>query len=236
MLLGYARVSTLDQGDGTSLENQERIIRGFAMAKGFQQFDISVYVDSGVSGSIPLSMRPAGKRLLDDAKVGDVVIASKLDRMFRSAKDALDMVKFLRDHKINLVLFDLGTEPLGESAIGKLFFTMVAAFAEFEREIIAERSTGGRRAKKANGGHIGGLPPYGWQVKGEGREAMLVANEKEQEIIVTVKQWLDKNPNMLLTDVTRALDYQGLTARNGKPFVLMQVKRIMDQVQNVPAH
>ena len=63
MLLLYQRVSTTEQaGEGrTSLEDQERIGRGFAMAKGFSQFDVSCYCDAGVSATIPLRNRPAGK-------------------------------------------------------------------------------------------------------------------------------------------------------------------------------
>ena len=70
MLLIYNRVSLAEQaGEGkTSLEEQERIGRGFAMAKGFNQFDVSVYTDPGVSATIPLRHRPSGQWLLDDAK------------------------------------------------------------------------------------------------------------------------------------------------------------------------
>ncbi len=98
MLLGYVRVSTAEQAadDRSSLENQEKIIRGFAMAKGFSQFDTSVYSDPGVSASIPLRQRPAGKELLETAKAGDTIIASKLDRMFRSASDALSMLEVFK--------------------------------------------------------------------------------------------------------------------------------------------
>ncbi|MFA5897694.1 MAG: recombinase family protein [Hyphomicrobium sp.] len=235
MLLGYCRVSSTEQAaeDKSSLETQEKIIRGYAMAKGFSQFDTAVYTDPGVSASIPLRKRPAGSRLLEDAKAGDTIIASKLDRMFRSASDALNMVEIFKEKDINLVLFDLGSEPINSSGLAQFFFTIIAAVAQLERTMIKERVMGGKKVKKAKGGHIGGKTPYGYRVVGHGRDARLEAVEKEQQVIATVKEWLAEQPYASIYSTTQMLTEQGLTARNGKPFFTMQVKRIMDQVQSV---
>jgi DNA invertase Pin-like site-specific DNA recombinase len=230
MLLGYSRVSTSDQGKGTSPESQEQIIRGFAMAKGFSQFDTAVYFDEGVSASIPLRNRPNGKRLLEDVKPGDTIVAAKLDRMFRSASDAINMVEIFREKNIKLVLFDLGSEPVAESALGQCFFTITAAIAQMERTIIKERTMNGKKAKKAKGGHIGGKTPYGCKVIGSGREARLEPAETEQLVLSTVKELLSKAAGISIAETTRVLTEQGLMARNGKPFFPMQIKRIMDQV------
>lgn len=233
MLLGYARVSTAEQAadDRSSLENQEKIIRGYAMAKGFSQFETAIYTDPGVSASIPLSKRPSGGRLLDDAKAGDTVIASKLDRMFRSASDALNMVEIFKEKKINLVLFDIGSEPVAESALGQFFFTIIAAVAQLERTMIKERVMGGKRAKKAKGGHIGGKIPYGFKVVGAGREARLESVPEEQKVITAVRELLVDRPYLPVGFTMRTLTEQGLTARNGKPFFPMQVSRIIEQVK-----
>lgn len=235
MLLGYARVSTAEQAadDRSSLETQEKIIRGYAMAKGFSQFDTAVYTDPGVSASIPLRYRPSGKQLLEDAKAGDTIIASKLDRMFRSASDALNMVEIFKEKDINLVLFDLGSEPINSSGLAQFFFTIIAAVAQLERTMIKERVMGGKKVKKAKGGHIGGKTPYGYRVVGHGRDARLEAVEKEQQVISTVKEWLNEQPYASIYSTTQMLTGQGLTARNGKPFFTMQVKRIMDRAQRV---
>ena len=149
MLLGYARVSTAEQAadDRSSLENQEKIIRGYAMAMGVNQFDTAIYTDPGVSASIPLRNRPSGGRLLSDAKKGDTIIASKLDRMFRSASDALNMVEIFKEKNINIVLFDLGSEPINSSGIAQFFFTVIAAVAQLERTMIKERCNNGKKAK-----------------------------------------------------------------------------------------
>ena len=236
MLLGYARVSTAEQAadDRSSLESQEKIIRGYAMAKGFSQFDTSVYVDPGISASIPLRNRPAGGRLLDDAKAGDTIIASKLDRMFRSASDALNMVEIFKEKNINLVLFDLGSEPINSSGIAQFFFTIIAAVAQLERTMIRERMTSGKKAKKAKGGHIGGKCPYGYAVIGSGREARLEPVPEEQNVLAEVKALLSDRAYLSVAYTTRHLTEQGLTARNGKPFFPMQVQRIMKQVTSAP--
>ena len=235
MLLGYARVSTSEQAadDRSSLENQEKIIRGFAMAKGFTQFDTSIFSDPGVSASIPLRNRPAGKELLETAKAGDTIIASTMDRMFRSAGDATNMIEIFREKKIDLVLFNMGSEPVGTSAVGQFIFTALAAVAQLERTLIKERMTSGKKAKKDKGGHIGGRTPYGFRVVGKGREARLEKDEAEQKIIARVQGLLhDGRAGLSISETTRLLTEEGLTSRNGKPFVKMQVARIISQVRN----
>ena len=234
MLLGYARVSTGEQAaeDKSSLETQEKIIRGYAMAKGFNQFETAVYTDPGVSASIPLRKRPAGSRLLDDAKPGDTIIASKLDRMFRSASDALNMVDIFKEKKINLVLFDLGSEPINSSGMAQFFFTIIAAVAQLERTMIRERMSGGKKAKKEKGGHIGGLVPYGFVKKGTGRAATLEPNEKEQAIMDKLTDWFRNRASMSVAEQTRLLTEEGITARNGKPFHPRQVLRLVERVRH----
>lgn len=236
MLLGYARVSTAEQAadDRSSLESQEKIIRGYAMAKGFSQFDTSVYIDPGVSATIPLRNRPSGARLLEDAKAGDTVIASKLDRMFRSANDALNMVEIFKEKKIDLVLFDLGSDPVNGSGISQFFFTIIAAVAQLERTMIRERMTSGKKAKKAKGGHIGGKTPYGFKVVGTGREARLELVPEEQKVVAAVRELLADRPYLPVSHTARELTEKGLTARNGKPFWPQQVSRIMEQVRASP--
>ena len=67
------------------------MIEGFARIRGADKFGVQIYTDAGVSGATKLASRPAGAELLLAMKQGDIVIASKLDRMFRSAADAIAM-------------------------------------------------------------------------------------------------------------------------------------------------
>jgi DNA invertase Pin-like site-specific DNA recombinase len=89
-IFAYARVSTDRQADeGESLLVQERTIAGYAMMHGMTVD--RTFIERGVSGAKPISQRPEGAKLLDVLQTGDVVMAAKLDRMFRSALDALEV-------------------------------------------------------------------------------------------------------------------------------------------------
>ena len=201
------------------------------MAKGFAQFDVACYCDAGVSATIPLRNRPAGKELLEVAKAGDTVFASKLDRMFRSAQDALNMSEIFLEKKINLVLFDLGSDPINASGISQFFLTVISAVAQLERTMIRERMTSGKKAKKAKGGHIGGKTPYGFRVVGSGREARLEMVEDEQRVIEAVRELMLDRPYLPVGFTTRELRERGMMSRSGKPFWPQQVSRIMEQVK-----
>ena len=141
MWLGYCRVSTAEQAgdDRTSLEEQERVIRGAAMAQGISQYDLQVFVDRGVSGSVPLRDRPEGRRLLD-ARRRDTVIVSKLDRLSRNLLDALVTFEDFKERGVDLVVYEYGFAPVtSDSSVGKLMFNIMATFADFERSRIRER-------------------------------------------------------------------------------------------------
>lgn len=174
----YTRVSTTEQVDGTSLDEQERKARGVAMIRGEEITE--VFSDAGVSGSVPLEDRPAGKKLLDVLKKGDTLIVAKLDRIFRNATDALVRSDAFKDKGIKLILVDMGNDPVTENGTGRIFFGMLALVAEFERHRILERTDNGRQAKRAKGGHIGGTAPFGFKVVGLGKDAHLVPVEDQQ--------------------------------------------------------
>ena len=227
MLLGYVRVSTIEQAaDGTtSLQEQRRVIQGYAMAKGYTQYDLQIFEDKGISGSLHLNYRPAGHDLLELAKPGDTVVAAKLDRMFRNSLDALKVFTDFRERGINLVLFDLGIEPItGDTGIGKLIFQVMAAFADLERERIRDRVLSGKQAKLANGGHIGGEAPYGYRIIGSGRTSKLEMCEAEQEVIKKVVAMKERYQPPF---IARMLADQGVFSRSGKPFQKIQIQRII---------
>ena len=229
MILSYARVSTLDQAaeNTTSIGEQERKNRALAQMRGVDPFDVVSYVDAGVSGSIALKDRPAGGKMLAEAREGDIICASKLDRLFRSASDALVTTELLAERKIKLILIDVGIEPVNDNGTAKLFFQMLAAFAEFERGRIAERMTDGRRCKKERKGHIGGTAPYGYKIVARGREARLEEIPEEQ-LVIEVAAEASRNGKRTF-EVLKELTSRGYRARNGKEFKLQQVQRILER-------
>jgi hypothetical protein len=106
---GYTRVSTDKQADdGNGLDIQQRQISGYAMMHGMEVD--GVYVEAGVSGSVPLSQRPEGSAMLARLQRGDVVIVAKLDRAVRSARDALDVLKA---RGVALHMIDMGGDGTG---------------------------------------------------------------------------------------------------------------------------
>src|SRR5258707_11588655 len=133
------------------------------------------FVETGVSGSVPLKDRPEGQRLLTAVVRDDVIVAAKLDRMFRSSDDALATLKGLKAEGIALHLIDLGGDVIG-NGIGKLVFTILAAVAESERDRIRERIRDVKRHLASQGVYGGGKRPFGFDVV-DGR---LVPNPREQ--------------------------------------------------------
>lgn len=163
---GYVRVSTGRQvEDGESLDVQERTIRGYAMMKGLDE--PTFFREEGVSGSKPFMTRPAGASLLDAVRPGDVIVGAKLDRMFRSAIDALAMLERFRRDRIGLHLIDLGGD-VGSDMVAKLVFTILAAVAEAERERIRERISDVKSDQAKRGRYLGGTVPFGWRSDDDG--------------------------------------------------------------------
>lgn len=224
MLLGYTRVSTTEQAadDRSSLMEQERRVRGISMMHG--EDNPVIYSDPGVSGSMPLRDRPAGARLMAEMRKGDIVVAAKLDRMFRSCSDALTTIDDFQKAGVGVILADISTDPVTESGVGRFFFTIMAAAAEFERKRIVERITEGKRAKKARGGRAGGAVPYGYRCIGKGRDAILVPLASEQAVIARARIL---RANHTLAETCSILADEGMFARNGKQFVDMQVARMV---------
>src|SRR3978361_325093 len=164
MIYGYVRVSTTRQADeGESLDVQQRTIAGYVLMHGMT-LD-RMFVERGVSGSKPLSERPQSAALLAALKPGDSIITPKLDRMFRSALDALGVLADLKERGISLHMLDLGGDVTG-NGISKLVFTILSAVAEAERDRIRERITDVKRAQRTRGRYLGGSVPFGWRVVG----------------------------------------------------------------------
>lgn len=172
---GYIRVSTSRQAEeGESLEVQRGKIEARAKEDGLT-LD-RVYVERAVTGARPLEARPEGRKLLHGLEAGDVVIACKLDRMFRSAGDALRVLQGLRDRKVSLVLLDMGGDVTG-NGVAALAFTVLNAVAAFERERVQERVRDTKADQRRRGRYLGGKVPFGFRV-GDGGELEAVAGEQ----------------------------------------------------------
>ena len=225
MILGYRRASTADQckDDRSSLQTQEDIIEGYARTRGADKWGVQIFTDAGVSGAVKLASRPAGSELLAAMAPGDTVIASKLDRMFRSASDAIAMFDMFKERGVDLVLYDISHEPVS-AGVGKLIMTILAAVADMERIRIKERTAEGRKAKKAKGGPIGEVP-FGYRKVGEGRAATMEPHAGEQEA-ARLMRVLYQN-RLPYPAIARRLASENLLSRAGKPFTSTAIRRVL---------
>lgn len=170
--LGYVRVSTEDQArEGLSLGVQKDRITAFCTAKGFVLNVQNLYEDAGRSAKD--TNRPALRELLRQVREGDVVVACKLDRLFRNTRDALETAEMLRARGAQLV--SIGESIDTSTPAGNFFFTLVAALATLEREQTSERTRQVMRSLR-DGGRKYGPPPFG-KVEQGGR---LVSSEEQQ--------------------------------------------------------
>lgn len=142
MKIGYARVSTEEQ----NLALQRQALK----AAGCER----IYEDKGVSGAA--IDRPALKRALRTAKRDDVLVVWKLDRLGRDLRHLVNLAHQLTANGVGFkVLEGHGAEIDTTTANGRLIFGIFAALAEFERELISERTKAGMDAAKRAGKHIG---------------------------------------------------------------------------------
>jgi putative DNA-invertase from lambdoid prophage Rac len=184
-VFGYSRVSTSEQADeGVSLAAQQQQIAGYSMMMGWKVAEH--FIERGVSGSIPLADRPEGKRLLATVGKGDVIVTAKLDRAFRSAADALAVLKECKADGIGLHMIDLGGDVTG-NGISKMVFTILAAVAEGERDRLRERIRDAKRHLASQGVYSGGKRPFGYDVVQDGDVSRLVPNATEMAVIERMK-------------------------------------------------
>lgn len=173
----YARVSTDEQVDGTSLQTQLAECRAYAAAHGLALGDQGAYVDEGVSGS--LGSRPALDRMMAAVRCGavQVVVVAKLDRFGRSVIHLSALLGELDDLGVEFV--SIAESVDGSTSAGRLQRTLLSAFAEFERDRIRERTSAGADAVAREGYWPSGEPPYGLWTVAEGRRRAVAICEEE---------------------------------------------------------
>ncbi len=182
-IFGYIRVSTLQQAnEGESLDTQLKQIQSYSILKGFEIPPENFITEKGVSGSLEFEKRPKGSELFNQLVAGDILIFSKLDRAFRNTRNALNTLHELKERGVSVHFIDLGGDVTNDG-IGSVIFTILSAFATFERERIATRIREVKQVQKAEGKFLGGFTRFGYRVVDE----KLEKNPKEQEIIKLMK-------------------------------------------------
>jgi site-specific DNA recombinase len=198
----YCRVSTEDQADAKTIQNQVNFAQDYCRLHEIDIYDF--YLDDGVTGSIALEMRPQGRRLLGDAQQGkfDAVLVYRLDRMARSTRHLLNAYHLLKEFD---VAFRSMTEPFDTTTgIGTFVMTLLASIAALERDTIAERTALGRDRAAKDGKWLGGKPPYGYRVNDEGH---LEIEPHEAEVVRLIYEMYAQGPK----GVTPISDYLNAT-------------------------
>lgn len=147
-VFAYCRVSTLEQ----NTENQRREIE----AAGFS-IQPRRLIEEYVSGSVAAAERPGFMRLFDRMENGDVLIVTKLDRLGRNAMDIRQTIELLAASEIRVHCLALGGVDLTSPA-GKRTMQVISAVAEFERDLLIERTHAGIARAKASGKRFGRPP------------------------------------------------------------------------------
>src|SRR6478609_7903380 len=140
-VIGYARVSTAEQ----NLDLQLTALRGAGAAR--------IFADNGVGGSTV--ERPQLSKALDRLEAGDVLTVWKLDRLGRNTRHVLDIVEGIRERGAGFRSLTEGLDTTGP--MGTAMLTIMAAFAQLERDTMIERTRAGLAAAAANNRH-GGRP------------------------------------------------------------------------------
>ena len=146
MIYGYARVSTVRQmRSGNSIEEQVAKLK----EAGAQEIVTDSYTGTKME-------RPQFTELLSRLQPGDTLIVTKLDRFARTAVEGGAIVKALHEKGVTIHILNMGIAD--STPMGKLMVTMLLAFAEFERDMIVERTQNGKAIAKANGKRVDGRP------------------------------------------------------------------------------
>lgn len=146
MIYGYARVSTSGQArDGNSFDSQEQTLR----ENGAEQIYFESYTGTKRS-------RPKLDELLNVIQNGDTLVVTKLDRIARSTRDGLDIIDTLLSKGVNIEILNMG--KFDNTPVGKLMRTVFLGFAEFERDMIVERTSEGKAIAKQREDYTEGRP------------------------------------------------------------------------------
>ncbi len=220
--IGYIRVSSDAQADlGVSLEVQRERLTAYAA---LHELDlVEVVADEGVSASIPLADRPGGAQLLDlvQDRPAQHVIAMKLDRLFRDAADALTQTRAWDRSGVAMHLIDVGGQTINTStAMGRMFLTMMAGFAELERGLARERTRDALQYKKRQGlvyNHV----PLGFTRDGD----ELHRDRGEQELVARIMDW--RRGGVSYGGIARRLNAEGITGKQGGAFHASTIHKIV---------
>jgi site-specific DNA recombinase len=210
----YCRVSTEEQREGQTIDSQVAELDRFAQERKWTVVD--VYKDEGWSGS--LLARPALDQLRDHAHQGrfEAIVVNDVDRLARDVSHLGIVKRDLESRNVRVVFRKL---PGEESPTHNLLINILGSFAEFERELITDRTRRGRRHKvEVRKQHIGAIPPYGFKyiskLNSGGEPGHLEILADEAAIVRRMYYWVDQD-GLSTQKVVGRLNVLGIRPRKG---------------------
>src|SRR5438128_4369549 len=210
----YARVSTEEQKEGQTIDSQIAELERFAVSQGWSVVD--VYKDEGWSGA--LLARPQLDRLRNEASKGvfHIALINDVDRLARDVSHLGVVKRDLERHGIQVIFRKL---PAEKSPTHNLMVNILGSFAEFEREMIADRTRRGRRHKiEVRQQYLGSNTAYGYRYipkdKAAAKEGYLEVAAEEAAVVKQMFDWVDKE-GLSAQKVTERLSELHVTPRKG---------------------
>ena len=224
--IGYIRVSTEKQAnEGVSLEAQEAKIVTWCKANGYEL--VQVYVDAGISGK-RMDTRKELLAALASLKKGMALVSYSLSRLARSTKDALAIGEAVAKKKADMVSL---TEQIDTTtAAGKMMFQMLSVLAEFERNLVAERTTNALQHKKRSGQKYTNQTPYGF----EAIEGRLVEVKQEAEVVAEIQA--ARSSGSTLQSIADNLNGRGIPTKTGKTWAPATIHLLLKRSSLVSAN
>ena len=217
--VAYTRVSTQEQAEsGLSLTGQQERIAAYCTAREWEL--VEVVTDAGVSGA--KLQRPGLSRVLElvRRREVDVVVVLKLDRLTRSVRDLGDLLERFEKAKVD---FSSVTDNFDTSnANGRLVLNVLASVAQWERDIIAERTSDAMQVARAQGRRVGAVP-FGFTLALDGET--LQADPAAMETVADIAD-LRRNGESL-RGIARVLNAAGVVTAQAKTWTAETVRRVL---------
>jgi len=224
--IGYVRVSTEQQAnEGVSLDAQRARIVKWCADNGYEL--VQVFVDAGISGK-SMDTRKELQAALSSLKKGMALVSYSLSRLARSTKDMLDIGEKVSKKKADIVSL---TEQIDTTtATGKMVFQLLAVLGEFERNLLAERTSTALQQKKRTGQVYTNQTPYGFQAI----EGKLVQVEQEAAVVAEIQA--ARSGGNTLQSIADSLNDRGIPTKTGKTWQPATIHLLLKRTSLVPAH